>query len=256
MLRFMRVLPGVCKMADIRRSVKTSFWSDEWIESLEVEEKYFFLYLLTNEKTKISGFYETTLKRMSFDTGLKKERIQEILKKFELAEKVYFEQGFIQIINFVKNQELNTNMQISVRNHLKQIPKTLKGYERLSNDSKGFQTLRKKEKEKEKEKEIEKEIEKESQDVSQPEQQNGATGGQAVTLSEIRQVMEEELVNILNGRGMSVEEAESDEYFNSIFDKKADKYLALCKVRQVKCVKAYITTLVKSDFNEFIKGGE
>lgn len=150
-------------MADIRRSVKTSFWSDDWVESLSVEERYFFLYLLTNEKTKISGFYEISIKRMSFETGLTADKIKDIILKFSENNKVYYDCGYIQILNFVKNQELNTNMQKSIVNHLKKLPKALKGFERLSNDSKHFETLRKKEKEKEKERENENEKEKEKE---------------------------------------------------------------------------------------------
>jgi len=237
-------------MADIRRSVKTSFWSDEWVESLKVDERYFFLYLLTNDKTKISGFYETTLKRMAFETGLTEQRIAEILLEFDSVNKVYFESGYIQILNFVKNQELNPNMEKSILKALEVLPNTLKGFQRLLKSSKGFERLRKKEREKEKEREIEKE--KESQDVSQTSACSDQTGGRAVTLSEIEHFMEDELKQILVNRGMSIEDAENDERFNFVFDNKSEKYFALCKSKSIRNPQAYISTLIQSDFNEFI----
>lgn len=106
------------------------------------------------------------------------------------------------------------------------------------------------------EKEINKRKEEESQrDLSQNPEYTGNNGGQAVTLSEIKIFMEDELKAILVNRGMSVEEAEQDQHFNYVFDKKADKYFALCKAKSVKNPPAYIATLLQSDFNEFIKRG-
>lgn len=92
-------------------------------------------------------------------------------------------------------------------------------------------------------------------DFSQNSDHPENNGGQAVTLLEIKNFMEEELKTILVNRGMSVEEAEQDQHFNFVFDKKADKYFALCKAKSIKNPPAYISTLLQSDFNEFIKGG-
>ena len=57
------------------RKVHVSFWSDSWISSLTVEQRYFYLYILTNEKTTQCGIYEITKKQIAFDTGYSIDRV-------------------------------------------------------------------------------------------------------------------------------------------------------------------------------------
>lgn len=66
----------------IFRKVHTSFWSDPFIQDLSIEQRYFYLYLLTNEQTKQCGVYEISKKQISFDTGYSIDRVSVLLKYF------------------------------------------------------------------------------------------------------------------------------------------------------------------------------
>lgn len=88
------------------RYIKDSFWSDEWIEWLSLEEKWFFLYLLTNQYVSLTGIYPLTIRKMAFELNSSMEFVQKTLEKFQQAKKVYYLGGNIIIVNFVKNQKL------------------------------------------------------------------------------------------------------------------------------------------------------
>ena len=66
----------------IFRKVHVSFWKDEFIESLTTEQKYFYLYLMTNDRTKQCGIYEITVKQISYDTGYNEETVRKLIKFF------------------------------------------------------------------------------------------------------------------------------------------------------------------------------
>lgn len=88
------------------RYIKDSFWSDEWIEGLTLEEKWFFLYLLTNQYVSLTGIYSLTIRKMAFELNSSVEFVQKTLEKFQQAKKVYYLGGNVIIVNFVKNQKL------------------------------------------------------------------------------------------------------------------------------------------------------
>ena len=68
----------------IYRSVQLSFWTDNKVEDdFTPEDKYFFLYLLTNPQTNICGCYEVSYSQMTGQTGYNKETINRLLERFE-----------------------------------------------------------------------------------------------------------------------------------------------------------------------------
>lgn len=65
------------------RMVHTEFWNDpKVIEDMTPEDKYFFLYLLTNPNTTQVGIYQITKKQMAFDMGYSIETINSLLDRF------------------------------------------------------------------------------------------------------------------------------------------------------------------------------
>lgn len=67
----------------IRRVVDTAFWTDvQVIDNYSVEDKYFMLYLLTNDKTSQVGIYSLPKKVMSFETGFTTDIIQVLIERF------------------------------------------------------------------------------------------------------------------------------------------------------------------------------
>lgn len=68
----------------IFRNIHISFWEDAKVQDdMSINEKYFFLYLLTNPHTNSIGCYEITIRQMQYETGLEKEEIEACLEKFE-----------------------------------------------------------------------------------------------------------------------------------------------------------------------------
>tara|TARA_R110002051_G_C8769409_1_gene503364 strand:+ start:31988 stop:32818 length:831 start_codon:yes stop_codon:yes gene_type:complete len=126
------------------RSVSTAFWSDPFIEDLTPNEKLLFLYLVTNEKTNMLGIYESSVKKISFETGLTKSEVFNALKGFEKVSKVKYINNFVILVNFMKHQNFNTNMKKSAIDVYNNLPNELKGSDlNISklNPSEGFETL-------------------------------------------------------------------------------------------------------------------
>ena len=64
------------------RKLNTSFWQDPLVLDLTPEEKYFYLYLMTNTKTNQCGIYEIPKKVMEMETGYNSETIDKLIKRF------------------------------------------------------------------------------------------------------------------------------------------------------------------------------
>ena len=65
------------------RLVYTSFWDDpKVIEEMTPEDKYFYLYLLTNTNTNMIGIYEITKKQMAFQLGYSIEAVNSLIDRF------------------------------------------------------------------------------------------------------------------------------------------------------------------------------
>ena len=66
----------------IYRNVQLSFWTDsKVVDDFTPEDKYFYLYLLTNPHTNLIGCYEVSLKQMSDETGYNKDTVERLLTR-------------------------------------------------------------------------------------------------------------------------------------------------------------------------------
>jgi len=74
----------------IFRKVHTSFWSDSFTSDLTIDQKLFYIYLLTNERTKQCGVYEITKKQISFDLGYSIDKVSILLKYFISKKKIKY----------------------------------------------------------------------------------------------------------------------------------------------------------------------
>ncbi|OPJ63713.1 hypothetical protein [Clostridium chromiireducens] len=65
------------------RMVYTEFWNDPKVmEDMTPEDKYFYLYLLTNPCTNMIGIYRIVKKQMAFDLGYSIESINSLMGRF------------------------------------------------------------------------------------------------------------------------------------------------------------------------------
>ncbi len=73
----------------IYRNVHLTFWSDAKVtDEFTPEDKYFYLYLLTNPHTNLSGCYEISLKQISREMGYAQESIEGLIKRFSEVHKI------------------------------------------------------------------------------------------------------------------------------------------------------------------------
>lgn len=68
----------------IYRNLQLSFWTDNKIEDeFTPEDKFFYLYLLTNPQTNLCGCYEVSYSQMTRQTGYNKDTIIRLLERFD-----------------------------------------------------------------------------------------------------------------------------------------------------------------------------
>lgn len=71
-------------MKDIKRCVSTAFWKDDKVlNDFSPEDKYFFLYLLTNPHTTQLGIYHLPLKVAAVELGYSIDAIKVLLDRFD-----------------------------------------------------------------------------------------------------------------------------------------------------------------------------
>lgn len=160
----------------VYRNIHISFWEDtKVLDDMDIEDRYFMLYLLTNPHSNQVGCFEISKRQMIAETGFNKDKINKLLKKFE---------NDLEIISycektkelFIKNwfkynwtlspkvricieKELKSVKSVDLKGKIKEIYEKIYGINRLSKDyEKTMQSLGiKEEKEEEKEKEEEEE---------------------------------------------------------------------------------------------------
>lgn len=92
-------------MKGISRIVNTAFWNDTKVGYFTPEDKYFFLYLLTNPHTTQLGIYEFPLPQVAFEMGYSQESVKNLLRKFENKYDILLfseETGEIAIKNYLR----------------------------------------------------------------------------------------------------------------------------------------------------------
>lgn len=81
----------------VYRKIHVSFWADPFIMDLQTDQKLFYLYLLTNDKTKQCGIYELPLKQICFDTGFTEEQAKKLINFFVAQNKIKYSANFREI---------------------------------------------------------------------------------------------------------------------------------------------------------------
>ncbi len=73
----------------IYRNVSLSFWEDiKIVDNFTPEDKYFYLYLLTNPHTNLLGCYQISFKQMINETGYNKDTIEKLIGRMEKEHEV------------------------------------------------------------------------------------------------------------------------------------------------------------------------
>lgn len=105
------------------RQIHTQIWKDEWFIELEPDEKLFFVYLFSNDLASISGLYKIPVRVMANETGIPKDRIEDMLTKFQSDGKVYYGDGTLFIKNMMKfHKNASPKTQEKVLKDIESIP--------------------------------------------------------------------------------------------------------------------------------------
>ncbi len=109
----------------IYRQIQTTYWQDKFILTLTPEEKFFYIYLLTNSKTKQCGIYELPIKIIEVETGYNRETVIKLLQRFIEHSKIQYDWEFeeIAIKNWIKHNNYDKNEKIAkcVEKELKEV---------------------------------------------------------------------------------------------------------------------------------------
>lgn len=72
------------------RQIYIKFWNDDTkvVDDFTPEDKYFYLYLLTNPHTSLTGCYEISFKVMARETGYNEDTIRRLMSRMESVHKV------------------------------------------------------------------------------------------------------------------------------------------------------------------------
>lgn len=94
----------------VYRQVQVSFWQDAFVLDLTPEEKYFYVYLMTNSKTSQIGIYELPKRVIEMETGYNRETVEKLLQRFKDYEKIDYHEPTREIIllNWAKHNWNNS----------------------------------------------------------------------------------------------------------------------------------------------------
>ncbi|ADK16299.1 DnaD domain-containing protein [Clostridium ljungdahlii] len=106
------------------RQVHTDFWNDGFVLDLTPEEKFFYIYLMTNSNTTQCGIYELPKRIIETQTGYNRETVDKLLLRFQEYKKIFYLDGTkeIMILNWIKyNKPNNLNAIKCVNRELKSV---------------------------------------------------------------------------------------------------------------------------------------
>lgn len=72
------------------RHIHIDYWQDSFILDLTPEEKYFYIYLMTNSKTTQCGVYDLHHRIIETETGYNRETVEKLIKRFVEYKKIHY----------------------------------------------------------------------------------------------------------------------------------------------------------------------
>ena len=61
--------------------IYTTFWTDSKIDEFTAEDRYFYLYLLTNTHVSLCGCYEVSIKQIAYETGISTDKVEKSIER-------------------------------------------------------------------------------------------------------------------------------------------------------------------------------
>lgn len=111
------------------RIIHTKIWKDPWFADLLPTEKLLFIYFITNEKVNIIHLYEVSSREITFDLGLTTSQIEQAKIKFQKANKLFFKDDYVFLVNAFKYEQYTGEKNDKARQSLlNQLPKPILGW--------------------------------------------------------------------------------------------------------------------------------
>lgn len=71
------------------RNISMDFWTDpKVVDDMTPEDRYVYLYCMTNPHTNLCGCYEVSIKQMANETGYNSDSVERLLKRLDTAHNV------------------------------------------------------------------------------------------------------------------------------------------------------------------------
>src|SRR5437773_1856864 len=108
------------------RMIDVSLWTDPKLHKLSANERYVFVYLITNPHSHVSGIYYLAEPTASFELGLSETEFSHCLDGLAQADLVAFdtETHVVWVKNMLRYQSWNPSCDSSSARHLKNLHKS------------------------------------------------------------------------------------------------------------------------------------
>ena len=92
----------------VYRHIHIDYWQDGFVLDLTPEEKYFYIYLMTNSKTSQCGIYELPKRIIETETGYNRETVDKLLNRFIDYKKIVYcdETREVFLTNWIKHNKI------------------------------------------------------------------------------------------------------------------------------------------------------
>ena len=92
----------------VYRHIHIDYWQDGFVLDLTPEEKYFYIYLMTNSKTSQCGIYELPKRIIETETGYNRETVDKLLNRFIDYKKIVYceETREIFLMNWIRHNKI------------------------------------------------------------------------------------------------------------------------------------------------------
>ena len=92
----------------VYRHIHIDYWQDGFVLDLTPEEKYFYIYLMTNSKTSQCGIYELPKRIIETETGYNRETVDKLLNRFIEYKKIVYceETREVFLMNWIKHNKI------------------------------------------------------------------------------------------------------------------------------------------------------
>ena len=92
----------------VYRNIHIDYWQDGFVLDLTPEEKYFYIYLMTNSKTSQCGIYELPKRIIETETGYNRETVGKLLNRFIDYKKIVYceETREVFLMNWIKHNKI------------------------------------------------------------------------------------------------------------------------------------------------------